>query len=145
MNPIEVCVTPTKISATSLAPKVVSCAFTGTTDAAQPKVSKLRYRSINKSGLLVGDLFNKKLNYLLTRVGMSDVALAKRHPSKKTKTPNPAGLFATDSEVFAAGTEPTPELRREAARLTLTSGRSRRQIAKKLRIELLTLTRWLSR
>jgi len=43
------------------------------------------------------------------------------------------------------GNRPTPEFRREAVRLALTSGRTRREIAKDLGIGLSTLTRWLSR
>lgn len=39
---------------------------------------------------------------------------------------------------------PTPEFRREAVRLALTSGRTRREIAEDLGIGLSTLTRWLS-
>ena len=42
------------------------------------------------------------------------------------------------------GNRPTPEFRREAVRLALTSGRTRREIAKDLGIGLSTLTRWLS-
>ncbi|WP_150122192.1 helix-turn-helix domain-containing protein, partial [Sulfitobacter sp. HI0129] len=42
------------------------------------------------------------------------------------------------------GNRPTPEFRREAVRLALTSGRTRREIAEDLRIGLSTLTRWLS-
>lgn len=41
------------------------------------------------------------------------------------------------------GTRPTPEFRHEAARLALTSGRTRREIAEDLGIGLSTLTRWL--
>ena len=41
------------------------------------------------------------------------------------------------------GTRPTPEFRREAVRLALTSGRTRREIAEDLGIGLSTLTRWL--
>lgn len=41
------------------------------------------------------------------------------------------------------GNRPTPEFRREAVRLALTSGRTRREIAEDLGIGLLTLTRWL--
>ncbi|PJF07767.1 transposase [Pseudorhodobacter sp. MZDSW-24AT] len=41
------------------------------------------------------------------------------------------------------GNRPTPEFRREAARLALTSGRTRREIAQDLGIGLSTLTRWL--
>ena len=40
---------------------------------------------------------------------------------------------------------PTPEFRREAVRLALTSGRTRREIAEDLGIGLSTLTRWLGR
>jgi transposase len=39
---------------------------------------------------------------------------------------------------------PTPEFRREAVRLALTSGTTRREIAEDLGIGLPTLTRWLS-
>ncbi len=39
---------------------------------------------------------------------------------------------------------PTPEFRREAVRLALTSGQTRRKIAEDLGIGLSTLTRWLS-
>ena len=39
---------------------------------------------------------------------------------------------------------PTPEFRREAVRLALTSGRTRREIAEDPGIGLSTLTRWLS-
>lgn len=42
------------------------------------------------------------------------------------------------------GNRPTPEFRREAVRLTLTSGRTRLEIAADLGIRLSTLTRWLS-
>lgn len=42
------------------------------------------------------------------------------------------------------GNRPTPEFRREAVRLALTSGRTRREIAEGLGIGLSTLTRWLS-
>ncbi len=42
------------------------------------------------------------------------------------------------------GNRPTPEFRREAVRLALTSGRTRREIAGDLGIGLATLTRWLS-
>jgi transposase len=38
---------------------------------------------------------------------------------------------------------PTPEFRREAVRLALTSGRTRREIVEDLGIGLSTLTRWL--
>ena len=41
------------------------------------------------------------------------------------------------------GNRPTPEFRREAVRLALTSGRTRWEIAEDLRIGLSTLTRWL--
>lgn len=41
------------------------------------------------------------------------------------------------------GNRPTPEFRREAVRLALTSGRTRREIAQDLGIGLSTLTRWL--
>lgn len=41
------------------------------------------------------------------------------------------------------GNRPTPEFRREAVRLVLTSGRTRREIAEDLGIGLSTLTRWL--
>lgn len=43
------------------------------------------------------------------------------------------------------GNRPTPKFRREAVRLALTSGRTRREIAEELGIGLSTLTRWLSR
>jgi transposase len=42
------------------------------------------------------------------------------------------------------GNRPTLEFRREAVRLALTSGRTRREIAEDLGIGLSTLTRWLS-
>jgi transposase len=42
------------------------------------------------------------------------------------------------------GNRPTPEFRREAVRLALTNGRTRREIAQDLGIGLSTLTRWLS-
>jgi transposase len=42
------------------------------------------------------------------------------------------------------GNRPTPEFRREAVRLALTSGRTRREIAEDLGIGLSTLSRWLS-
>ena len=42
------------------------------------------------------------------------------------------------------GNRPTREFRREAVRLALTSGRTRREIAEDLGIGLSTLTRWLS-
>jgi len=42
------------------------------------------------------------------------------------------------------GNKVTPEFRREAVRLALTSGRTRREIASDLGIGLSTLTRWLS-
>ena len=42
------------------------------------------------------------------------------------------------------GNRPTPEFRREAVRLALTRGRTRRKIAEDLGIGLSTLTRWLS-
>lgn len=42
------------------------------------------------------------------------------------------------------GNRPTPEFRREAVRLALTCGRTRREIAEDLGIGLSTLTRWLS-
>ena len=42
------------------------------------------------------------------------------------------------------GNRPTPEFRREAVRLALTSGRTRREIAEDLGIGLSTLTRWLT-
>jgi transposase len=42
------------------------------------------------------------------------------------------------------GNRPTPEFRREAVRLALTSGRTRREIAEDLGVGLSTLTRWLS-
>jgi transposase len=41
------------------------------------------------------------------------------------------------------GNRPTPEFRRDAVRLALTSGRTRREIAEDLGIGLSTLTRWL--
>ena len=41
------------------------------------------------------------------------------------------------------GNRPTPEFRREAVRLALTSGRTRREIAEDPGICLSTLTRWL--
>ena len=41
------------------------------------------------------------------------------------------------------GNRPTPEFRREAVRLALTSGRTRREVAADLGIGLSTLTRWL--
>ena len=41
------------------------------------------------------------------------------------------------------GNRPTPEFRREAVRLALTSGRTWREIAQDLGIGLSTLTRWL--
>ncbi len=40
------------------------------------------------------------------------------------------------------GNRPTPEFRREAVRLALTSGRTRREVADDLGIGLSTLTRW---
>ncbi|MDE4304145.1 transposase [Phaeobacter gallaeciensis] len=40
------------------------------------------------------------------------------------------------------GNRPTPEFRREAVTLELTSGRTRREIAEDLGIGLSTLTRW---
>lgn len=40
------------------------------------------------------------------------------------------------------GNRPTPEFRREAVRLALTGGRTRREIAENLGIGLSTLTRW---
>lgn len=46
---------------------------------------------------------------------------------------------------MGSGNRPTPEFRREAVRLALTSGRTRREIAEDLGIGLSTLTRWLSR
>lgn len=42
------------------------------------------------------------------------------------------------------GNRPTPEFRREAVRLALSSGRTRREISEDLGIGLSTLTRWLS-
>lgn len=42
------------------------------------------------------------------------------------------------------GNRPTPEFRREAVRLALTSGRARRESADDLGIGLSTLTRWLT-
>ncbi len=42
------------------------------------------------------------------------------------------------------GNRSTPEFRREAVRLALTSGRTRREIAEDLGIGLSTLTRWVS-
>jgi transposase len=44
---------------------------------------------------------------------------------------------------MGGGIRPTPEFRREAVRLALTSGRTRREIAEDLGIGLSTLTRWL--
>lgn len=41
------------------------------------------------------------------------------------------------------GNRPTPEFRREAVRLALSSGRTRREIAEDLGIGLSTLMRWL--
>ncbi len=41
------------------------------------------------------------------------------------------------------GNRPTPEFRREAVRLALTSGRTRREVAEDLGVGLSTLTRWL--
>lgn len=41
------------------------------------------------------------------------------------------------------GNRPTPEFRREAVRLALTSGRTRREIAEDLGLGLSTLPRWL--
>lgn len=41
------------------------------------------------------------------------------------------------------GNRPTPEFRREAVRLALSSGRTRREVAEDLGIGLSTLTRWL--
>jgi Transposase len=41
------------------------------------------------------------------------------------------------------GNKPTPEFRREAVRLALTSGRTRREIAEDQGVGLSTLTRWL--
>jgi transposase len=41
------------------------------------------------------------------------------------------------------GNRPTPEFRREAVRLALTSGRTRREVAEDLGIGPSTLTRWL--
>lgn len=43
------------------------------------------------------------------------------------------------------GNRPTPEFWREAVRLVLTSGRTRREITEDLGIGLSTLTQWLSR
>lgn len=43
------------------------------------------------------------------------------------------------------GNRPTPEFRREAVRLVLISGRTRREIAEDLGIGLSMVTRWLSR
>jgi transposase len=43
------------------------------------------------------------------------------------------------------GKRPTPEFRRVAVRLALTSGRTRREIAEDLGIGLSTLTRWVGR
>lgn len=40
------------------------------------------------------------------------------------------------------GDRPTPEFRRQAVRLALTSGRTRREIAEGLGIDLSTRTRW---
>ena len=44
---------------------------------------------------------------------------------------------------MGSGNRPTPEFRREAVRLALTSGRTRREIAEDLGIGLSALTRWL--
>ena len=44
---------------------------------------------------------------------------------------------------MGSGNRPTPEFRREAVRLALTSGRTRREVAADLGIGLSTLTRWL--
>lgn len=44
---------------------------------------------------------------------------------------------------MSQGKRPTPEFRREAVRLALTSGRTRREIAEDLDIGLSTLSRWL--
>jgi transposase len=41
------------------------------------------------------------------------------------------------------GNRPTPAFRRDAVRLALTSGRTRREVAEDLGIGLSTLTRWL--
>ena len=46
---------------------------------------------------------------------------------------------------MSRGNRQTPEFRREAVRLALTSGRTRREVAADLGIGLSTLTRWLSR
>jgi transposase len=46
---------------------------------------------------------------------------------------------------MSRGNRPTPEFRRETVRLTLTSGRTRREVAAYLGIGLSTLTRWVSR
>lgn len=46
---------------------------------------------------------------------------------------------------MSQGKRPTPEFRREAVRLALTSGRTRREIAEDLGIGLSTLTRWVGR
>lgn len=46
---------------------------------------------------------------------------------------------------MSQGKRPTPEFRREAVRLALTSGRTRREIAEDLDIGLSTLSRWLRR
>lgn len=43
------------------------------------------------------------------------------------------------------GNRPTPEFRREAVRLALTSGRTRKEVAYDLGVGLSTLTRWVSK
>lgn len=43
------------------------------------------------------------------------------------------------------GNSPTPEFRREAVRLALASGRTRKEMADDLGIGLSTLTRWVGR
>ena len=42
------------------------------------------------------------------------------------------------------GNRPTPEFRREAVRLALTGGRTRKEVADDLGIGLSTLTRWVT-
>lgn len=46
---------------------------------------------------------------------------------------------------MARGSRPTPEFRREAVRLALTSGRTRKEIAEDLGVGLSSLTRWIGR
>jgi transposase len=46
---------------------------------------------------------------------------------------------------MSRGNRSAPEFRREAVRLALTSGRTRREVASDLGIGLSTLTRWVSR